>query len=214
MAEFLAAVLGFPTVLFTFSLVVVVAYWVLVLVGGMGLDALDGDVPDGGGPSDSGFAGFLGGIGLGGVPVTVVVSLMIAVAWFLSLSGTALTSGFGLSTPWIAAISLGVLAAALVGAWLVTSFVVMGLRKALPDARESSIRDFVGRVCVIRTGSVTSDFGQAEITSDDGSASVIQVRQYGDDPLVSGSTALVYSYDDDGDFFWVSAYDAELDPNR
>ncbi|PSK90250.1 hypothetical protein CLV63_12379 [Murinocardiopsis flavida] len=209
MGAFVQAALGFPTVLFTFSLVVVVAYWVLVLVGGAEVDMLDGDVPDSGGA-----IGLLGGIGLGGVPGTVSVSLVIAVAWFLSLSGASLATGWGLSPTWLIVILVGVLALALMGAWLVTAFIVMGLRKALPDARESSLHDFVGRTCTIRTGKVTMDFGQAEAASEDGSTSVIQVRQHGDDPLTAGSTALVYAYDDAGEFFWVSAFDPALDPNR
>lgn len=208
MGAFFEAALGFPTLLFTFSLVVVVAYWTLVLFGGAEVDALDGDA------SVGGPAGLLGGLGLGGVPGTVSVSLLIAVAWFLSLSGATLTDGWGLSPTWLVVILVGVLALALMGAWLVTSFIVMGLRKALPDARESSLHDFVGRTCVIRTGKVTMDFGQAEAASENGSTSVIQVRQHGDDPLTAGSTALVYAYDEAGEFFWVSAFDPALDPNR
>ena len=77
---FVGAALGFPAVVFTFALVVVIGYWVLVLLGGLGIDALDGE--DG---SD-----FLDGLGLGGVPAAVVLSLLIAVAWFVSLAGAVL----------------------------------------------------------------------------------------------------------------------------
>jgi len=43
MDEFLAASLSFPTVVFTVLLLIALLYWVLVIVGALGLDALDLD---------------------------------------------------------------------------------------------------------------------------------------------------------------------------
>jgi hypothetical protein len=82
-----------------------------------------------------------------------------------------------------------------------------------------SRRDFVGRMCVIRTSWVDEQFGQAEVRADDGSAANIQVRQMdrnreAEKPLRVGSTALIFEYDADGEFFWVTPYDAALDPYR
>lgn len=42
MDEFIAAIVSFPTVLFTVALLVVVGYWLLALIGGIGSDMLDG----------------------------------------------------------------------------------------------------------------------------------------------------------------------------
>jgi hypothetical protein len=73
-------------------------------------------------------------------------------------------------------------------------------------------------MCVIRTSRVDLTFGQAEVRAADGSAAIIQVRQHGNRPgeeiLKAGSTALIFDYDADGEFFWVMPYDAELDPHR
>jgi hypothetical protein len=68
--------------------------------------------------------------------------------------------------------------------------------------------DFVGRTCVIRTGRVSSDFGQAEVSASDGSTAIIQVRQTGHDEFRPGSVALIYEYDASGEFFWVVPLDA------
>jgi hypothetical protein len=46
MTEFLAAILAFPTVLFTIPLGIVVGYWLTVMVGAVGIDLLDGDLGD------------------------------------------------------------------------------------------------------------------------------------------------------------------------
>src|SRR5690606_11246242 len=98
MEDFLAIALGFPAALLSFSLVIVVLYWVVVLLGGADLDLLDGDVDIAADPTvgaedaagSGGAAGMLAALGLGGVPVTVALSVLIPVAWFVSLVGTTL----------------------------------------------------------------------------------------------------------------------------
>ncbi|MGR6998609.1 hypothetical protein ACU686_11765 [Yinghuangia aomiensis] len=60
MDEFAAVVLAFPAVVFTFALVVVVAFWLCVLVGAVEHDSFE-----------DGSAGDV--LGLGGVPPTVSV---------------------------------------------------------------------------------------------------------------------------------------------
>jgi hypothetical protein len=199
MGEFVAASLAFPAVLFSFLLIVVIGYWLIVLLGMADADTLDGD--------SDGFADFLAGTGLAGVPVTVVLSLLIALAWFVSLAGTVLLRGAGLPGPVRVALSVGVLLVALAVAWAGTRLVVLPLRRLFASGPAASRTDFVGRLCVIRTGSVGPDFGQAEVTAADGSAAVIQVRQTGDARLTAGDHALIYDLDVDG-FFWVMPADA------
>ena len=160
MAGFLGTALSFPTVLFSFLLLVVVGYWLLVLTGVLDLgDDLDVDGVPG---------GVLAGLGLGGVPATVVFSLLVAVAWFVSLAGTALLDGLGLGVAARIAVSIGVLLAAVLCAWLVTRLVAVPLSRLFPTGTESSRQAFVGSLCTIRTGRVTADFGQAEVTAADG----------------------------------------------
>ncbi|MCT9932347.1 hypothetical protein N5079_19270 [Planotetraspora sp. A-T 1434] len=184
MGGFVGAALGFPAVLFSFMLVVVIGYWVLVLLGGLGADL----------PDD-----LLAGFGLRGVPATVVISVMVAIAWFVSLAGVALVEGTAART--------AVLLIALLAGWLCTRLLVLPIRLLFPAVAAPSRSDFVGRMCVIRTGRVGSDFGQAEVTAEDGSSAVVQVRQTGDDDLRAGSSALIFDYDPEGEFFWVMPYD-------
>jgi len=211
MGDFFRVALEFPAVLFGFGLLVVFAYWLLVLVGGLGVDALDGGEGIGADAPGTGVAGVFAAAGLGGAPVTVTLSLFLAVAWFGALSGTALTEG---TLP-----RLLVLPAALLAAWLVTRLLVRPLGRLMPRETGTSRREFVGRMCVIRTGHVGPRFGQAEITADDGSTALVQVRAEGADAigLTAGSTALVFDYDADGEFFRVTPYDfhgAEPDTGR
>ncbi|WP_030238577.1 hypothetical protein [Streptomyces sp. NRRL S-350] len=251
---FFAAALAFPTALFSFALVVVVGYWLLMLLGGLGFDALHGGHgvghhagaghvgqvghaghvghgagghgaggsvahgapgghgsdggnaghPGNGGTASRAGAGHHGGVlealGLGGVPVTVAVSLLVALAWFVSLAGTALTSG--------APARGGVLAVALVASWAGTRLLVTPLSRLFPEDRPVTRGDFVGRVCVIRTGRVTADFGQAEVTAEDGSTATVQVRTPAPEPgLTAGRTALIFDYDAEAEHFLVAPFD-------
>jgi hypothetical protein len=199
MGEFVASSLAFPTVLFSFLLLVVIGYWLLVLVGSMAPD----DTPDG-------IDGGLAALGLGGVPVTVAVSLLVALGWFASLAGTVVLRGAGLTT---VALSVALLVAALAVAWLGTRLLVAPLRRLFPTEPAASRNDFVGRLCVIRTGRVDAEFGQAEVTAPDGSSAIVQVRHLpgtagGDGNLTAGSTALIYDLDADSGYFWVTPVDA------
>ncbi len=195
MGGFVEAVLSFPTVVFTPLLAVVIGYWLLVVAGGADPDT-EVDAGEGHGP--------LGFLGLNGVPVSVVVSLLVVLAWFGSLAGAELLT----TVPaWL------VLAGALLAAWLLTRLAVIGLARIWPTGPGASRSDFLGLTCVIRTGTVTRTFGQAEVHAPDGSSAIVQVRQAGSDDLRAGSRALLFDVDPDGEFFWVVPADIALRPD-
>ncbi|WP_405685808.1 hypothetical protein OG204_17020 [Streptomyces sp. NBC_01387] len=211
MDEFFTAALGFPAVLFGAALLVVIAFWLLVLVGAAEHDAFH--VHMDGGHMDGGHSG--ADTGGGGVPVTVPVSLVVVIAWFVSLVGSVLVRSAEPPGRLRTVLDFAVLVAAVLFAWIVTRFLVRRVRRLLPDQLPPSRLDFVGQVCTVRTGSVTTDFGQAEVASPDGSTAVVQVRVQGQDSVLglrSGDTALLYAYDEPGEFFWIAPFDAALDP--
>ncbi|KAB8196504.1 hypothetical protein FH608_007145 [Nonomuraea phyllanthi] len=182
MTEFFNTALSFPTVIFTFVLVVVIGYWVAVITGLLELE------------DDAAW------LGLGGVPAGIALSLLIALAWLLCLIGSVVASG---------GLLIAVPFAALGGAWLVTRGLLVPLRRLFPEGDRHSRGDFVGQMCVIRTGTATPDFGQAEITAADGSSAIVQVRTTGQDRLARGENALIFEYDKSGEFFWVMPYESE-----
>ncbi|SFY34118.1 hypothetical protein OH786_18130 [Streptomyces atratus] len=202
MQEFLSAATSFPAVLFGAALTVVVFFWLLVLAGAADHHSFDGDI-------DTDLAG------IGGVPVAVSVSVMVVVGWFASLTGTVLLHRSDVTGLTRAALACAVLAGALLLGWVVLRALVRCFRRRFPDEPPPSRQDFLGRLCTIRTGSVSSDFGQAEVTADDGSTAIVQVRLLAPadgTALAAGSAGLLYAYDDEGEFFWVSPYDKALDP--
>lgn len=188
MGEFVDAVLSFPAAIFSVLLAVVILYWLLVVIGTLHVEIGDLHLGD--------------GIGLGGVPITVTGSVLIVVSWFLTLAGTVSIAGLA-SLPHTL-VGIAVLIVATVVGLFVARLVAAPLGKLYVTGGQASRTDFVGRECVIRTGTVTGDFGQAEVTADDGSTAIIQVRQTGEHELANGHRALIFDYDIDGEFFWVA----------
>lgn len=199
MGELFGAAVGFPGALLSAALVVVIGFWLLVLLGGFDADGFDADAD-------------FGALGLGGVPVTVPVSLVVVIGWCATVTGSVLVGRTGLDGLARIAADGGVLLLSLVVAWRLTRALVRPLAKLFPDEPGPSRLDFIGSVCTIRTGRVDADFGQAEVAARDGSTAIVQVRQHGDDALGAGSTGLLYAYDDTGEFFWVAPFEAALDP--
>lgn len=215
MSDLLYAALDFPAVLFGFALLVVVACWLFVLVGGVGIDALDGGEGIGATSSGGGAAGALAVFGLRGTPVAVALSLLVSIAWFLSLVSTVLIDGTLLR-----AVALPLV---LIASWAAVRVLVRPLRRLAAREEGISHRDFVGLMCVVRTGHVSSRFGQAEVTAPDGSTALVQVRTVPAAPAdpaptppgpTAGSRALIFDYDDEGGFFLVAPYDDGLGPDR
>ena len=199
MGEFLRAVAGFPVIVFSAALPVVLGFWLLVAFGGADSDSFDTDADT-------------AAVGHGGVPVAVAASLVIVVGWFTSLTGSVLIDRAALTGLAHAAADAVLLPLSLLIAWRVTRCLVRLSAKLFPDEPGPSRQDFIGSLCVIRTGRVDASFGQAEVTAGDGSTAVVQVRQSGTDALTRGGTGLLYAYDDPGEFFWVAPYEAALDP--
>ncbi|MCR3773464.1 hypothetical protein K3Z97_07790, partial [Pseudomonas aeruginosa] len=85
MEGFLQTALSFPTVLFSFLLILAIIYWGIVALGMVEIDVLDLDaesVVDGAGQAE-GLAALLAKLKLNGVPVTLVLTLLSFFAWFL-----------------------------------------------------------------------------------------------------------------------------------
>lgn len=193
MTEFIANITSFPVAVLTLLLMVVVIYWLFAIIGVLGVDILDGDAEidlavdadmdldidldadvDGAGQGASGVAGFMLKWGLTGVPVTVVFSVLILVAWIICYY---LVMLLGLLVSWLplawlswilgaAALVLSVMIAVPITATLIKP--LKGLFKTHDAVTKS---DLVGRIAVVKTSSVTPEFGQAIL--DDGEAGML-----------------------------------------
>jgi hypothetical protein len=145
---------------------------------GGGADA-DGDL-DGG--------GLWHGLGLGDVPVTISMSLIVVLSWVGSLLVMHYVAG---SAGWQRAV---VLVVAIVVALPIAAVLVRPLAPVFAVKEAKSNADYIGHGCTITTGSVDDNFGQATVF-DGGTVLVIQVRCGERGKLARGDKALIIEFD-------------------
>jgi hypothetical protein len=127
------------------------------------------------------------------VPATVVFSLIITFGWLVSVvSMQALTR----TAPVLRGplVSAGVLLASFVLSLPLTSIVARPLAKVFAPKRAPAKVDFIGKTCVVRTGSVTTKFGEATLP-DGGAGLVLRIRVEDGKQLGRGEQALIVDYD-------------------
>jgi hypothetical protein len=207
MTSFLDAASSYPTLIYTALLGVVLFYWLLALVGVVDFEAsgidIDTDLQADAGADDVGeLAAYLVAFGLNGVPFSVVVTLMVLVAWTIScLAGMWLL-------PMVPTTLLQVLAGSAVLlvsfalALPVTARAIRPMRGLFVTHRALSNAALVGRQCVVLTSSVTEDFGRAEIST---RGAGLNIRVWADTPneLTKGSRAVIVEYDPAGERYLI-----------
>jgi hypothetical protein len=127
------------------------------------------------------------------VPATVVFSFIITFAWLVSVVAMQVVTR---SAPGLrgAPLSACVLLASFVLALPLTSIAARPLAKVFALRHAPAKSDFIGRTCVIRTGSVTDKLGEATL-HDGGAGLVLRVRVDDGKHLGRGEQALIVDYD-------------------
>lgn len=146
-----------------------------------------GDV-DAGGDADADGGGIWHGLGLGDVPVTISVSLIVMISWCASLLVMHYIAG---TAGWQRAV---VLVIAIILALPIAALLVRPLAPVFAVKEAKSNNDYVGHGCTITTGSVDDRFGQATV-EDGGTVLVIQVRCEQPGKLARGDKALIIEFD-------------------
>jgi len=202
MHEFLAAALGWPTLIFSVLLAALLVYWLLAIIGWVDLgESLDMDMGGGdAGAEISLIASYAVAFGLSGVPFSIVVTLLVVMGWLLStLAGIWLLPLVPALPFHIAHIAAGaaVLLAAGALSIVVTARLVRPLRGLFATRYATQSADLVGQSCRILTGVVDERLGRAEVAPPGaGGAGInIRVRAAAPNTLRRGSRALIVEYD-------------------
>ena len=163
-----------------------------------------GDSGDHQGDADAehvgGVAGLIQALGLGGVPVTLMLSILILASWSFCLGALELFGSAGWTSVAVPLLSLAL-------AVPVTGLVIRPLRRFYTTAAAPQRRDFVGKICTITTLRVDQRYGQAEI-ADGGAGLIVQVRASGSDRFSRGDRALIFDYKDE--VFWIAPVNQAL----
>lgn len=164
MAEFLAALLAFPTIGYSVALALALLYWLTVIIGALDIDLLSPDASHAGGdmaPGGHHGHGFLEFLSVGRVPVTITVSICVFLGWFLSMLGELLLRAPLASVVSGPVFSLLLIPASLIPAVLLTGLVVKPLRHLFSLVSEHGETGLVGRMVRITSLTVDHQFGTA-----------------------------------------------------
>lgn len=199
MVGFLDATTSFPSVIYTVLLGVVLVYWLLSLIGIVDIDSgpvveaelhTDADVDEIGD-----LASYLVGLGLNGVPFSVVLSLLVLVSWTLTC----------LAAMWLLPLvptnllrltaGIIVMVVAMAIAIPVTARLIRPLRGLFVTHTAISNAALVGQACKVLTATVDENFGRAEVTT---RGTPVNIRVWAKTPntLGKGSLARILDYDE------------------
>lgn len=193
MGLFLQTVLSFPTVVFSVLLAAAVAYWLVASLGLLEIDVLDGFF---GGDADvdaEAIAGPLMRYGLGGVPLTLVLTVLIFFSWLLCY----------FTELWLLrhlpfqvlhwAIGVAVAVGALVVAAFATGIVLRPARRFFAQLRAAPQKTVLGQSAQIRSPVVTPTQGTATV-EDGGAGLILQVRDTRSDRFKRGDRVVLIEY--------------------
>ncbi|HAN99207.1 MAG TPA: hypothetical protein DCQ98_18050 [Planctomycetaceae bacterium] len=182
----------------TVLLLLVVAYWLLVIVGAVGLDLfdieiegpLDGDIDGGVGAGENSGGAMTSALRffhLGEVPFMILLSIF-AVCWWTATAIGATLFGDRFSGLW----SLVWIGPSLLAGLLMTKGLLLPTSKFFSslDGSRDSQPQIVGRTCIVTSSEVTDTFGQAEVKID-GPPIIIDVRAEKGDLFRKGDFARV-----------------------
>ena len=178
MNAFLQTALTLPTLIYSVLLAVCVMYWLLAAVGLADADGPD-SVPAGDGdsePNAGGIAAILARLGVAGVPLMLVVTVLVFLGWLGTYFVHLLVLQHLPATLRVVA-GLGVALLMLVPGVFATSLLLRPLSRLLLRLRPPAEPSILGRTAIVSTPSVDDGYGQA--TVDDGGAGlVLQVRYH------------------------------------
>jgi hypothetical protein len=196
MQPFIANILSFPTVVFTVLLGAMMLYWLLVIIGLAGVEGPDADLDldVGAAPSATGgLAGILASLGLSGVPLSLVASLLILFSWLFCYFTAAYLLPLLPDGPWQSLAGAAALVISLILAIPLTVRLIRPIKGMFVVHHARNNESLIGSRCEIRTLTVSEDFGQA-LVEDGGAGMIVAVRAKTPNPLKKGDHAIIIDY--------------------
>ncbi len=199
MIDFLQTSLTFPTLAYSVLLAFCVVYWLLAMTGLLDIDALDGLLLTDGDVSaaDSGdstvTAGVLAKLGLGGVPIMIVLTVLSFIGWLVTyfvhlLVLRHLPDGLRILA------GVATLLGALVPGVLLTSLLLRPVARMMAKLKPAAAASILGRVGTVISPVVDAQGGRAEF-DDGGAGLILQVRASPTVTFQRGDRVVLLSHD-------------------
>lgn len=204
MDPFYQNISSFPTVFFTFFLLIVVLYWLVAVLGLVDLDILDFDIPDADGSLDINpdtgltnanvLAGVMLRFGLYGVPVTIILSFIALFGWFLCYYLVHFLFGF-IPDGFISfLVGIPILLVSLYVSVMITATVIKPLRPLFKKSSQDTLKRVLGQTAIVRTSRVDNNFGEA-LLEDGGAGLILKVRTIEGTTFQKGDRVVLLEHD-------------------
>ncbi len=196
MTIFLANILAFPTIIFSILLSVAVLYWLISLTGLLGADHhQDGDASD----SWLDLGGLMTSLGLKGVSLPLLITLVLLWAWLTTYSIQVLFAQWltGLLGVVVGCVLIPV---ALLLGLVLSALLVRPFHSLLAESQQPTQTRILGCVCSVTSPLVDQHNGRAEAHLD-GAHLILQIRS--NTPLTRGSRAVFVDYIAEKNLYWV-----------
>ncbi|MFT5175588.1 MAG: hypothetical protein ACI8W7_003780 [Gammaproteobacteria bacterium] len=200
MDPFYRNISSFPTALFTVLLGVCVLYWLCAVLGVVDLDILDVNVPDAdlgdhaGDPSNvNALAGLLLKLGLNGVPLTIIISIVALLGWTLCYFVVHFLFQLVPDGWFRYVLGLPVFIATLYTATLMTAALIRPLRPLFKNATQHTVKLVLGQTAIVRTSRVDENFGEANL-ADGGAGLILKVRAETGQTFTKGERVVLLEY--------------------
>lgn len=207
MITFLTQLIRWVNLPYTILLGTLGAYWITVILGFLDIEVLDEvfgfdfDVDielDG----EFSMGNVLSILNFGAVPVSIWLTVFALQMWIYSLLFNIIVDGISPQFPNLFRFLLCALLFIPLSVML-TRVLTSPLKDAF-EGRIISKKDCVGKECLIISSRVDQTFGLAEVNLD-GAPQNIDVRAKPEDNLKKGDKALIYTYDEEQDIFYVTS---------
>jgi hypothetical protein len=207
--SFTDVISSYPTSVYTVVLGIMLVFWIFAIVGMFDIDILPGDAGDDVFDGDvdfdgemPGFIGLLHTLGLTGVPLTLVISIIALLGFIFSY----------FSTVWILLplgsdllrylIGSAILVASFAIAIPITAQAIKPMKPLFVKHYAPSKRDYVGHQCVVTSSTVNSEFGIGTVETH-GAPLQIDIRTQAGEVYAKGDTLRIAQYDPAQDSFEV-----------
>lgn len=206
----LSTILSFPTIVYTFLMCVALFFWVISALGLLDINVLDidlgGDSSEGIDTNSAWFAGLIMKLGLDGLPLTIILTVLFFFGWvicyFLQLFVSYLPLGILHVPVGIAILFFSIFPAAYLTGWSCKPLRKL-FKKLQVEQNAISARTIIGDIAIVRSGSVTSTFGEAEY-DDKGAGLILRIRADESLGLKRGDRVVLIDYLDDGAYLVVA----------
>jgi len=211
MEQILINISSFPVSVYTIGLGIVIGYWLIAMIGLVDLDMLSPEVDlelDADVGQLGNIAGVLTTLGLSGVPITIVVTLLIFIGWcicyFLSKLIPSFPEVFSLVE---IALDLGVIIVSMMVSIVVTSVLIRPLKPIFKKINDEPMsRAVIGRTCRVRSSRVDEKFGEVECIFQ-GASLILKVRSYNKEIFKTGDKVVLVEHQLKDDSFLVISED-------